>query len=134
MFIPIEGNHLCLMNLCLFLHSLRIPTSITSVYTPSCNGQCEKYNDIIWSGIKLALKERDLPISKWEVVLPQVLHSMRSLLCTTTNETPHERFFDFQRRSVLGVSVPTWLSSPELFMYASTPAKANLSHRLKKPI
>ena len=95
-----------------FLHSLRIPTSNTLVYTPSCNGQCEKYNDILWYGIKLALKERELPISKWEVVLPQVLHSVRSLLCTTTNETPHERFFEFQRRSILGVSVPTWLSFP----------------------
>ena len=31
----------------LFLHSLRIPTSKTSVYNPRLNGQCEKYNDII---------------------------------------------------------------------------------------
>ena len=46
------------------------------------------------------------------MVLPQVLHSVRSLLCTTTNETPHERFFEFQRRSIFGVSFPTWLSSP----------------------
>ena len=54
-----------------------------------------------------------MPISKWEVVLPQVLHSVRSLLCTTKNDTPHKRFFEFRRRSILGVSVPTWLSSPE---------------------
>ena len=51
-------------------------------------------------------------ISKWEVILPQVLHSVRSLLCTTTNETSHERFFEFQRRSILGVSAPTRFSSP----------------------
>ena len=31
----------------------------------------------------------------WQVVLPDVLHSIRSLLCTSTNETPHKRFFRF---------------------------------------
>ena len=95
-----------------FMHNLRIPISITSVYNLACNGQCEKYNDIIWSGIKLALKDQNLPISKWEVVLPRVLHSVRSLLCTATNSTPHERFFNFQRRSILGISTPSWLCSP----------------------
>ena len=39
--------------------------------------------------------------------MPDVLHSIHSLLCTTTNETPHERLFKH-----IGVSVPTWLSSP----------------------
>ena len=44
--------------------------------------------------------------------MPDVLHSIRSLLCTTTNETPHERLFKHKRRSSFGVFVPTWLSSP----------------------
>ena len=95
-----------------FMHSLRIPTSKTSAYNPASNGQCEKYNGIIWSGVKLALKDQNLPISRWEVVLPQVLHSIRSLLCTATNTTPHERFLNFQRRSILGISAPSWLCSP----------------------
>ena len=95
-----------------YMNNLRIPTSKTSVYNPTSNGQCEKYNDIIWSGVKLALKERNLPILKWEVVLPQVLHSIRSLLCTATNTTCHERFLNFSRCSVLGISVPSWLNSP----------------------
>ena len=94
------------------MHSLRIATSYTSVYNLTGNGQCKKYNDVIWSGVKLALKDKSLPISKWKVVLPQVLHSVRSPLCTSTNVTPHKRFFNFQRRSVLGISVPSWLSSP----------------------
>ena len=51
-----------------------------------------------------------MEISRWESVLPQVLHSLRSLLCTTTNETPHERFLKFPRRSSFGLSVPTWLT------------------------
>ena len=61
--------------------------------------------------MKLAVEEENLPITKWEYVLPQVLHSVRSLLCTTTNTTPHERFLNFQRRSVLGISLLSWLSS-----------------------
>jgi len=40
------------------------------------------------------------------------LHSVRSLLCRATNEIPHERFFNFRRRSTFGISVPTWLSTP----------------------
>ena len=94
-----------------FMHKLRIPTNKTSVYHPPSNGQCEKYNDVIWSDVKLALKEQNLSITKWENVLPQVLHYVRSLLCTTTNTTPHERFLNFQRRSVLGIPAPSWLSS-----------------------
>ena len=94
-----------------FLHSLRIPTSKTSVYNPRSNGQCEKYNDIIWKGVQLSLKSRGLPISQWEKVLPQVLHSVRSLLCTTINSTPRKRFLCFQRRSALGISAPSWLNS-----------------------
>ena len=46
-----------------FLHSIRIPTSKTSVYKPRSNGQCKKCNDIIWKGVQLSLKSRGLPIS-----------------------------------------------------------------------
>ena len=49
---------------------------------------------------------------QWECVLPDALHSIRPLLCTATNATPHERLFHFTRRSTLGVSIPTWLSAP----------------------
>ena len=41
-----------------------------------------------------------------------LIHSVRSLLCTATNETPHERFFGFPRRSSAGASIPTWLATP----------------------
>ena len=36
----------------------------------------------------------------------------RSLLCTATNQTPHERTFNFQRRSTSGSSIPSWLATP----------------------
>ena len=94
------------------MHNLRISTSRTSVHNPKSNGQCEKFNNVIWTGVRLALKTQGLPLTKWEEVLPQVLHSVRSLLCTATNSTPHERFFNFPRRSTLGISTPSWLNSP----------------------
>ena len=43
---------------------------------------------------------------------PDVHHSVRSLLCTATNETPHERFLRFPRRSLSGPSVPSLLAKP----------------------
>ena len=42
-------------------------------------------------------------------MLPDALHTARSLLCTSTNSTPHERFFGFERRSMLGKSLSSWL-------------------------
>ena len=59
-----------------YLHSMRIASSRTSAYNPRGNGQCEKYNDIIWSAAQLALKTRNLPTTHWESVLPQSLHSI----------------------------------------------------------
>ena len=37
-------------------------------------------------------------------------HCIRSLLSTSTNCTPHERQFNFQRKSATGDSIPTWLT------------------------
>ena len=45
-------------------------------------------------------------------MLHDALHSVRSLLCTATNQTPHERMFTFQRRSCSGTSIPSWLTIP----------------------
>jgi len=38
--------------------------------------------------------------------------SIKLSTVTATNETPHERLFNFKRRSTFGVSVPTWLGVP----------------------
>ena len=95
-----------------YLNKRGVSTSYTSVYNPQGNGQCERYNAIIWTAVKLSLKTRNLPIKQWQVVLPDILHSIRSLLCTATNTTPYERLFNFSRRSCLGLSTPTWLSLP----------------------
>ena len=95
-----------------YLAERGIATSKTTPYHPIGNGQVERYNGIIWKGVRLSLKSANLPDSKWEQVLPDVLHSIRSLLSTSTNTTPHERFFNFQRRSSSGSSLPSWLQHP----------------------
>lgn len=60
----------------------------------------------------MALKSRGLPTQCWQAVLPDALHSIRSLLCTATNATPHERLLNYSRRSSTGSSVPSWLCHP----------------------
>ena len=92
-----------------FLADNNIGYSNSARYNPQGNGQCERYNGVIWKGIELALESKKLQRSNWEQVLPQVLHSIRSLLCTSTNETPHERLFSYRRRSATGHSLPSWL-------------------------
>ena len=95
-----------------FLREAGIAQSHTTPYHPRGNGQCERFNGIIWKAVRLALASRRLPESQWEEVLPEALHSIRSLLCTATNSTPHDRFFKFQRRSTTGCSLPVWLREP----------------------
>ena len=57
----------------------------------------------------MSLKSKNLPTESWQLVLPGVLHSVRSLLFTATNETPYERFLGFPRQSSTGSSIPSWL-------------------------
>ena len=95
-----------------YLSKRGIATSRTTPYHPIGNGQCERYNGIIWKSVRLGLKSQNLPDTQWEVMLPEALHSIQSLLSTATNTTPHERFFGFERRSASGSSLPSWLSAP----------------------
>jgi hypothetical protein len=87
-----------------FVIGKRVPTSHTTCYNPEGNGQVERYNGIIWKAIVTCLKSKN--------VLADALHLVCSLLCTATNETPHERFFGFPRRSTIGSSIPSWLLQP----------------------
>ena len=79
-----------------FLHEHGIATSRTTSYNPQGNGQVERYNGVIWKAVTLALKSRGLGPEQWEIALPDVLNSIRSLLCTSINATPHERMFTHQ--------------------------------------
>ena len=58
------------------------------------------------------MHDRSLPEERWEDVLQEGLHCVRSLVCLTTNETPHKRMFKFQRRAMTGISMLTWLLIP----------------------
>lgn len=93
-----------------FLTSQGIATSRTTPYNPRGNGQVERYNGIIWKTVMLTLRSNNLKTEHWEEVLDSALHSIRSLLCTATNVTPHERMFHHPRRSFNGSSIPTWLA------------------------
>lgn len=95
-----------------FLHTRGVATSRTTTYNPTGNSKVERYNGIIWKSISLALDSRKLHISQWELVLTDALHSIRSLLSTATNETPHERMFNYNRKSSNGQSLPKWLMTP----------------------
>ena len=86
----------------------------TVPYHPIGNGQCERFNGIIWKTVRLLLHSHKQDISNWESMQPTALHSIRSLLNTTTNSTPHERFYNFQRRpgSIGRKVLPNWLINP----------------------
>lgn len=99
-----------------FFNNMGIATSRTTPYNPQGNGQCERYNAIIWKNVTLALASKGLQEHQWESVLLDALHSCRSLLCTATNATPHERLFSYHRRSPSGHSLPTWLSVPGIVL------------------
>ena len=99
-----------------YMHSRGIATSNSTPYHPTGNSQCERFNQTIWKTVSLMLKGRYLSPMQWEEVLPEALHSVRTLLCTTTNSTPPERFFYFPRRSMLGRSLPSWLVLPGLVL------------------
>ena len=62
--------------------------------------------------ITLACRSQNIDIKNWEVVLPDALHSIRSLLCRSINATPHERMLNYAQGSSLGESIPTWLRNP----------------------
>ena len=104
-----NGSSLISEELKLFLLKRGIATSRSTRYNPEGNGQVEKYNGVIWKAVQLALKTKKLPLSDWEYVITDALHSLRSLLCTATNETPHERIFKYPRKSTSGRSVPSWM-------------------------
>ncbi|XP_077966874.1 uncharacterized protein LOC144420910 [Styela clava] len=94
-----------------FLARRGVANSNSTPYHPTGNAQCERINQTLWKTIKLLLASQKLSEAAWQIVLPDALHNVRSLLCTSTNSTPHERLFGFQRRSMLGQLLPDWLLS-----------------------
>ena len=108
-----------------YLLQRRISSSKSSIYHPSGNGQAERTVQTVRKTIELALKEAGLSIKHWETVLPDAPHCIRSLLCTATNVSPHERFFNFQRRSCSGESFPFWMTNPNCKVYLRRFVRSN---------
>ena len=75
-----------------FLKEWGIASMFSSVYNPCGNSQCECFNGIIWNTIQLALCTNSLGIANWEIVIPEVLYSLQSLLCTVTHKVPPDCF------------------------------------------
>ena len=84
-----------------YLHGRGTATSHTTPYHPTGISQCERYNKTVYNTI-LMLNGRKLGLHLWEDLLPEALHAVRTLLCTAAIETPHERFFPFPQKSMLG--------------------------------
>jgi len=94
-----------------FIAERGIASSRSSPYHPTGNSQCERVNQTIWKTIKLLLHSHAWSEERWEDVLNEALPSVRTLLCTATNETPHERMIRFQRKATFGRAMPSWLLS-----------------------
>ena len=99
-----------------YLLAKGIASSRTSRYNPKYNGQVEKLNGTLWKSIQVTLHCRNMENSEWEDILPDSLHSLRSLLCTATNTTPHEKLFSFQRKSTSGKSIPSWIKPGPVYV------------------
>lgn len=92
-----------------FLRANGVASSRTTPYNPRGNGQVERLNGTLWRAVQLSLRSNNMTVEYWERVLKNALHSIRSLICTSINATPHERLFNYPRRSPNGESMPTWL-------------------------
>ena len=99
-----------------FLHKKGIATSKTSRYHPEGNGQIEKLNGTLWKAIQTTLHSNQMKLPYWEDILPDALHSIRSLLCTATNMTPHDRLFKYSRKSASGISIPSWVKPGPIYI------------------
>lgn len=97
-----------------YFSDMGINMSATTPYHPQGNGQCERFNGTIWKTVRLLLHSHKMDMSNWETMLPTALHSIRSLLNTSTNCTPYESFFNYQRRlgSIRRKVLPSWLINP----------------------
>jgi len=95
-----------------YLSARGISFSTSTTYDPVRNSQCERFNQTIWRTIQLFLHGRGLAEDRWKEVLAEALHAVRSLVCLSANETPHERLFRFPRRSNNGMALPSRLLTP----------------------
>ena len=79
----------------------------------------------MWKGIQVTLHSCKMESSEWETILPDTPHSIRSLLRTATNTTPHERLFNFTRKSTAEKSIPSWIKPGPVYIKNHTRTSKN---------
>jgi transposase InsO family protein len=87
-----------------FLFKNGINSNHSTPYHPVGNSQCVRYVGIVWKTITLELEQNKLSINQWDTVVERALASIRALINTSTNETPHNRMFAFERTRVFNES------------------------------
>lgn len=97
-----KGTSFISKDLRTYLSQKGIATSCSTPYHPTGNGHVEGFNGILRKVVRFALRYLNLPDNHWELVLSDVLHSLRSVLFPSTNTTPREQFFAFQHHSTHG--------------------------------
>ena len=112
-----------------YLNSMGINSSTATIYHPQGNGQCERFNGIVWKTVRLYAHSH-MKINDWETILPVAPHSIRSLLCTSTNATPHERFIGFPRRAGMTRTkiLPTWLLDKGMVLLRNFTPNIKMNH------
>jgi len=81
-----------------YLLRLNISTVHSSPYNPASNGQVERMNKTIYNTVKLMIECKGLRNNQWDLVINEALNAQRSLLCTSTGSSPHDRLFGFKRK------------------------------------
>lgn len=70
---------------------------------------------ILWKAIQVTLHSRNMKLSYWEKVLPDALHAIKSLLCTT-NVALHDRLFNYSWKSTSGTLIPSWAKPGPIYV------------------
>ena len=81
-----------------FLQDWGVRPSRTSGYNPQGNGQCERFNGIIWNTVQSRLQQDKLPNREWDTELGPALANIRTLHSEAIGTNPHSLFCRFDRR------------------------------------
>jgi transposase InsO family protein len=90
-----------------FLSQWNVVRTRTTPYNPAGNGQCERFNGILWCTIVLRCRENAVSLSRWHTQLPMALCNIRALPCRALEfSSPHDAFFSFPRHSTFAPFQP----------------------------
>lgn len=81
-----------------FLRNWGVTKSSTNPYNPRANGQCERFNGIIWRTVRCLMEDKQLRPEQWPSEVSVALSAIRSLKCRSTGSTPHELLLNFHRQ------------------------------------